>query len=426
MQTETPNFVEALACEWKAKEDAFHDASRQLSVTAESALACGRAAITKDGKLEPSLRTPLLTPLLVLTRSCLEFLAASKKTAQQQFQAFSGAGQQFRDTKSLCQQLQQASAELPRLNEDWLMHSKAAKKAMIALKHAIINRDAADPENRAEAEKAVNDLSSALSVAHDAEDRVAERIREVAWLMPEIMSETNLAHIDPLRGVEFATHRNLITDYKDVQLVDNHHNGETVLSCVLVETGERCTLSRFLPNQVRQLKRLLDVSARLQHRHSLPIQAVFKRPPEAKWAWYVQSPWCESSLRDWLDSASSNNDIPNGQPFNLLLGLLQAIEFLHVNGVIHGHLTPDNVLIRNGEAVLTGLEHCIDISLAMSIETKRVLVTRYAGPELLQGESPSKSSDMFAVGKIIEDVARAWSADRQHAHEFRLKRSQSC
>ncbi|WP_437877528.1 sigma 54-interacting transcriptional regulator [Sorangium sp. So ce513] len=95
-----------------------------------------------------------------------------------------------------------------------------------------------------------------------------------------------------------------------------------------------------------------------------------------------------------------------GRPFRaalpVLLDALDALGWLHGAGIVHGDLKPDNVLVRDdGAGVL------IDLSAArrMRAEAGDLAGTgRFLAPELLRGAPPSARSDLFAVGRTLEDL----------------------
>ncbi|HTN88010.1 MAG TPA: serine/threonine-protein kinase, partial [Sorangium sp.] len=86
----------------------------------------------------------------------------------------------------------------------------------------------------------------------------------------------------------------------------------------------------------------------------------------------------------------------------VLLDALDALGWLHGAGIVHGDFKPDNVLVRDdGAGVL------IDLSAARRMRAAAEDLSgtaRFLAPELLQGATPSARSDLFAVGRTLEDL----------------------
>lgn len=93
--------------------------------------------------------------------------------------------------------------------------------------------------------------------------------------------------------------------------------------------------------------------------------------------------------------------------------LLEALSTLHRHGVVHGEITPKNVLIEErGEKMLVTL---IGTGLSMITQKLRAFhdertsgfapsLSAYLAPELLAGETPTVASDLFALGTLLHHV----------------------
>ncbi|MEJ7730363.1 MAG: AAA family ATPase [Polyangiaceae bacterium] len=85
-----------------------------------------------------------------------------------------------------------------------------------------------------------------------------------------------------------------------------------------------------------------------------------------------------------------------------LADALDALAWLHAAGIVHGDVKPDNVLVReDGSGVL------IDLSAARrggagSEELSGTV--RYLAPEVLSGGAPTARSDLFALGRTLDDL----------------------
>jgi hypothetical protein len=84
---------------------------------------------------------------------------------------------------------------------------------------------------------------------------------------------------------------------------------------------------------------------------------------------------------------------------DVALALLDVIECLHANGIVHGDLKPSNVLVD-----AKGSPRLIDLGVATG-PGERVEGFRgtlgYAAPELLSGKPPSPATDLYGLGALL-------------------------
>lgn len=91
--------------------------------------------------------------------------------------------------------------------------------------------------------------------------------------------------------------------------------------------------------------------------------------------------------------------------------LLEALDYSHSRGVIHGDLKPSNVILAEDGLRLFdyGLGQPIEGSLKtlprLSRNRFKAWTTRYAAPELLDGAEPSAASDIYALACLLFELA---------------------
>jgi eukaryotic-like serine/threonine-protein kinase len=87
--------------------------------------------------------------------------------------------------------------------------------------------------------------------------------------------------------------------------------------------------------------------------------------------------------------------------------LLDAVAHVHAAGIVHRDITPGNVLLDDG-----GHAHLTDFGIAQFPEataltqTGMVIGTRnYLAPEVVAGQPATTASDLYSVGRVLEEVA---------------------
>lgn len=104
------------------------------------------------------------------------------------------------------------------------------------------------------------------------------------------------------------------------------------------------------------------------------------------------------SLEDWLRRYGGKTESV-GEAVDLLTGILNGLEHLHKQGIIHGNLKPSNIMIRRGTPRLTefGLVPVIQPDLQ---NTARMETLWYSAPESLGGFF-SPQTDLWSAGVIF-------------------------
>jgi serine/threonine protein kinase len=96
---------------------------------------------------------------------------------------------------------------------------------------------------------------------------------------------------------------------------------------------------------------------------------------------------------------------PWGDEATIVLGakLADALRTAHSNGIVHGDVKPQNVMLVDGEPRLLDFGTARDLSETMPPLEVRTLegTLAYLAPELLAGEPPTPESDIFALGVTL-------------------------
>lgn len=127
--------------------------------------------------------------------------------------------------------------------------------------------------------------------------------------------------------------------------------------------------------------------SKLEHPHILPLVDYWREPDGA----YLISAWTEGgSLRDALGS---------GRPWALEPALVlidqvgSALAYTHRNGVVHGAVKPENILLGD-----SGSGFLADFPMVVRAEGP------YTAPEVLVGDRPTPRSDVYSFGLVIHEL----------------------
>lgn len=92
---------------------------------------------------------------------------------------------------------------------------------------------------------------------------------------------------------------------------------------------------------------------------------------------------------------------------SLWMQMLQASVYLHRRNVLHRDLKPANVLVKDGQVKIMdfGLSiRTVDTSQELDPNDTIAGTLAYLSPEVLQGEMPTESADLYAIGLIVYEM----------------------
>ena len=91
---------------------------------------------------------------------------------------------------------------------------------------------------------------------------------------------------------------------------------------------------------------------------------------------------------------------------DIIIAVLEALEYAHSNRAVHGDIRPQDIVVSpDGEVKLT------DFGLSNALRTFPLIADRtqmrsihYQAPELVEGNQPTISSDIYAVGAVLYEM----------------------
>ncbi|TNF23662.1 MAG: serine/threonine protein kinase [Deltaproteobacteria bacterium] len=194
--------------------------------------------------------------------------------------------------------------------------------------------------------------------------------------------------------------------YRIVRTLGEGGMGRVLLAHDLARDDRPVALKILLPDFFDALTEFLHeyvLQRGLSHPH-LPraYELGFANEPEATYPYFAME-YCRGvPLLSAMRRASAPRMI-----FEVMSGLLRALDHMHGQGLVHGDIKPSNVLVSSvGEGSFAWL---IDLGVAGPIGGYTdadvfVGTPEYAAPELLTGVGVDQRADLYAVGLILYEL----------------------
>ncbi len=114
----------------------------------------------------------------------------------------------------------------------------------------------------------------------------------------------------------------------------------------------------------------------------------------------IELEWIEGcTLREWLQRNPSVK-----QREAVLDELLEALAYMHRKQVVHRDLKPDNVMITDRGSHVKLIDFGFSDSDAHAINKGAAGTREYAAPELLEGKATDQRSDIWSLGRILQEL----------------------
>ena len=120
---------------------------------------------------------------------------------------------------------------------------------------------------------------------------------------------------------------------------------------------------------------------------------------------YMVMEWCEGRrLREILDAGPLSQD----RAVRITLEVLDALEYIHDNGVVHRDLKPENIMVDSEDRI-----KLIDFGIAGDSGARRLTYANftstlgtadYIAPEQVKGKRGDGRSDLYSMGVILYEM----------------------
>ncbi len=120
---------------------------------------------------------------------------------------------------------------------------------------------------------------------------------------------------------------------------------------------------------------------------------------------YMVMEWCDGRLlRQILDEGR----LPQDRAIRIAVGVLDALEYIHANGVVHRDLKPENIMVDADDNM-----KLIDFGIAGDTAARRLTYANftatlgtpnYISPEQVKGKRGDGRSDIYSMGVILYEM----------------------
>jgi serine/threonine-protein kinase len=125
---------------------------------------------------------------------------------------------------------------------------------------------------------------------------------------------------------------------------------------------------------------------------------------------YMVMEWCDGRLlREILDRETLDEGrISQQRAIHIAIGVLDALEYIHANGVVHRDLKPENIMVDEHDNI-----KLIDFGIAGDAAAKRLTYANftaaigtpnYISPEQVKGKRGDGRSDIYSIGVILYEM----------------------
>jgi eukaryotic-like serine/threonine-protein kinase len=120
---------------------------------------------------------------------------------------------------------------------------------------------------------------------------------------------------------------------------------------------------------------------------------------------YMVMEWCDGRL---LRQILAEGRLPQERAIRIAIAILEALQYIHANGVVHRDLKPENIMVDANDNI-----KLIDFGIAGDSAARRLTYANltatlgtpnYISPEQVTGKRGDGRSDLFAVGVLLYEM----------------------
>ena len=150
-----------------------------------------------------------------------------------------------------------------------------------------------------------------------------------------------------------------------------------------------------------------DQTVREHLRHEARVLARLDHPNCVAVYSYLESASSAAIVMEFVQGVSlrtltEQSPLSVEQALSVLEGALSGLAAAHQQGIVHGDIKPDNILLS-----ISGESKLVDFGLAAAVGTRRAPGTgspTYSSPEAAAGEPLGVASDLYSVGLVLAEL----------------------